>query len=131
MKSEIAKGWKMTTLGEVLTIKHGFAFSGENITDQENENILLTPGNFLVGGGWKDEKKYFNGEIPCDYVLKKGNLIVTMTDLSKDGDILVYPALIPDRSDKNLFTKLLKLVIIIISRKKPLYYILYTIILYN
>jgi len=94
------KGWKMTTLGEVLAIKHGFAFSGENITDQENENILLTPGNFLVGGGWKDGKKYFNGEIPIDYVLKRGDLIITMTDLSKEGDTLGYPALIPGRKDK-------------------------------
>jgi len=32
---------------------------------------------------------------------------------------------------KDSFTKLFKLVIIIVSRKKPLYYILYTIMLYN
>jgi type I restriction enzyme S subunit len=70
-------------LGDVCEIKHGFAFKGEFITDQENENILLTPGNFEVGGGWKYGKKFYNGEIPENYVLKKNDLVVTMTDLSK------------------------------------------------
>lgn len=83
-----------------MNVKHGFAFDGENITAVENGNILLTPGNFLVGGGWKNGKKYFKGEVPSDYVLREGDLVVSMTDLSKEGDTLGYPALLPNNSSK-------------------------------
>lgn len=44
-------GWERTTLEENSEIKHGFAFKGEFFTEYENENILLTPGNFKIGGG--------------------------------------------------------------------------------
>lgn len=96
----IPKGWTMTTLGGAAEIKHGYAFKGEYISDVENDNILLTPGNFLVGGGWKEGKKYYSGEIPGEYVLHQGDLVVTMTDLSKDGDTLGFPALIPNSPKK-------------------------------
>lgn len=80
----------------ITSIKHGFAFKGEYFTEEENANILLSPGNFNIGGGSKGDKfKYYSGEIPVDYVLKSDDLIVTMTDLSKDGDTLGYPAKIP------------------------------------
>ncbi|KAF5437553.1 type I restriction enzyme, S subunit [Candidatus Methanophagaceae archaeon] len=47
----------------------------------------------------EDKCKYYNGEIPEDYILKAGDLIVTMTDLSKEVDTLGYSAIVP--SDPN------------------------------
>lgn len=83
-------------LGELIEIKHGFAFSGEHIVEDDNGIVLVTPGNFRIGGGFKEEKcKFFDGEIPADYVLKEGDFIVTMTDLSKTIDTLGYSALVP------------------------------------
>lgn len=88
--------WKETSLAAVMDVKHGFAFPGDNIRDEPPGDILLTPGNFSVGGGFKGDKfKYFEGEVPDDYVLDEGDLIVTMTDLSKQADTLGYPALVP------------------------------------
>ena len=46
-----------------------------------------------------DKLKYYDGEIPSDFILKNGDLIVTMTDLSKLGDTLGYPALVPQSKD--------------------------------
>jgi len=92
--------WKECKLGELIDVKHGFAFKGEFFQTEPNENILITPGNFKIGGGWKEDKcKYYNGEIPEDYILKAGDLIVTMTDLSKEVDTLGYSAIVP--SDPN------------------------------
>lgn len=92
----MAGEWEETSLSEVMDVKHGFAFPGENIRDEPPGDILLTPGNFAIGGGFKGEKfKYFDGEVPAEYVLKEGDLVVTMTDLSKQADTLGYPALIP------------------------------------
>ena len=56
----------------------------------------MTPGNFAVGGGFlADKPKYYAGPVPDDYILQEGDLVVTMTDLSKAGDTLGYPALVP------------------------------------
>ena len=45
--------------------------------------------------------RYYYGKIPEDYILKSRDVILTMTDLSKEGDTLGFPALIPKDSRKN------------------------------
>lgn len=87
----------MSKLGDYITIKHGFAFKGKNISTIDNGVVLVTPGNFSVSGGFKEDKcKFFNGDYSDDYVLSPDDLIVTMTDLSKGIDTLGYSALVPN-----------------------------------
>ena len=84
------------TLGCYVRVKHGCAFKGEYFTGAETPDVLVTPGNFAIGGGFlADKAKYYAGPVPDDYILQDGDLIVTMTDLSKAGDTLGYPALVP------------------------------------
>ena len=72
---------KKTTLGAVISIKHGFAFKGEHFSDS-GAHVVLTPGNFFDEGGFKHkaQEKYYTGPIPNDYILQKGDLIVAMTE---------------------------------------------------
>jgi type I restriction enzyme, S subunit len=124
--------WKRVILGELIDIKHGFAFKGEFFQDTPSENILLSPGNFAIGGGFKGDKfKYYVGNVPENYVLEEGDLLVTMTDLSKAGDTLGYPAFIPKASKNSRFLHNQRLgkVIILPSgsiQKCFLYYLLRT-----
>jgi len=94
--------WQEVKLGDLVKIKHGYAFKGEFISEIQNDHLLLTPGNFEIGGGFKslNKPKYFHGEYPSDYILNSGDLIVTMTDLSKQGDTLGYGALVPNDKTK-------------------------------
>lgn len=88
-------------LGDIIDIKHGFAFSGDHIIEEDNGVVLVTPGNFRIGGGFQEKKcKFFDGEIPQEYVLNEGDFIVTMTDLSKTIDTLGYSALVPKSSSR-------------------------------
>ncbi|WP_047451240.1 restriction endonuclease subunit S [Alistipes sp. ZOR0009] len=89
--------WKEYILGDIFKVKHGFAFKGTYITTVQNNKILVTPGNFHIGGGFKSDKfKYLNSdEFPKEYILSPGDIVVTMTDLSKDSDTLGYSAKIP------------------------------------
>src|SRR5256885_110504 len=60
--------------------------------------------NFATGGGFKADKfKYYEGPIPDEYVLSEGDLLITMTDLSKSGDTLGYGALLPAPPDGHRF----------------------------
>lgn len=83
-------------LGDLIDIKHGFAFKGEYFCDEEKKDVLITPGNFKIGGGFKNDKlKFYDGPIPKDFILRSGDIIVTMTDLSKEADTLGYSAKVP------------------------------------
>lgn len=92
--------WKEYKIADICNIKHGYAFKGQYFTETEQNYICVTPGNFGIKGGFKlDKPKYYYGPIPKDYILHADDLIVTMTDLSKDGDTLGYSALIPQNSN--------------------------------
>ncbi len=92
--------WIASSLGQLIDIRHGYAFKGEFFHDEPIGDILLTPGNFQIGGGFKDDKvKYYDGPVPDEFVLQEGDLLLTMTDLSKASDTLGYPAVVPRRTN--------------------------------
>ncbi len=102
---EAEESWEEGLLGEFISIKHGYAFKGVYISSEPTNLILVTPGNFKIGGGFKFDKfKYYTSkEFPNNYIFKTGDLIVTMTDLSVDGDTLGSPALIPENYLNELY----------------------------
>ncbi|MBU2864404.1 restriction endonuclease subunit S [Reinekea forsetii] len=89
--------WPLHQLSEFINVKHGFAFKGEFFQSEETPDLLVTPGNFAIGGGFKADKfKYYDGPVLEDYILSQDDLVITMTDLSKEADTLGYSALIPE-----------------------------------
>ncbi len=91
--------WRVCALGELIEIKHGFAFRGEHFVEEDTGQILVTPGNFAIGGGFKQDKpKWYRKDVsfPREFVLSTGDLIIVMTDLSRHADILGYGAIVPD-----------------------------------
>ena len=98
---KIPEGWKATDLQQLIDIRHGYAFQGSYFSTTATSRVLTTPGNFSVGGGFKiGRMKYYAEEGPLDtsYVLAPMDLIVTMTDLSKQSDTLGFPAFVPRTS---------------------------------
>lgn len=103
------EGWEEKQFSELCDIKHGYAFEGEFFSNA-GEFVLLTPGNFYETGGFRDrgaKQKYYIGQIPAEYVLKKGDLLVAMTEQA--AGLLGSPILVPD-SDKYLHNQRLGLV---------------------
>ena len=88
-------------LGKYIRVKHGFAFKGAHFTEEVKSDVILTPANFAIGGGFQDASlKYYAGPVPDGYALQPGDLVITMTDLSKAADTLGYPALIPNSAER-------------------------------
>jgi type I restriction enzyme, S subunit len=86
---------KERKLGDFFSIKHGYAFDSRYFSDA-GEYILLTPGNFEEEGGFRNKRgreKFYTGYIPEEYVLKKGALLVVMTEQAEG--LLGSSALIP------------------------------------
>lgn len=90
--------WITLKLGEVIDIKHGFAFKSEFFTDT-GQYVLLSPGNCHERGGLKlkgEKEKYYSGVFPEEYLLVEGDMLVVMTDLINTAPILGGAFLIPE-----------------------------------
>ena len=96
-------------MGELFQLKHGYAFKGKYFSD-DGPYIVLTPGNFFDEGGFKnkEQEKYCTGEVPKSLVLRRGDLIVAMTE-QKYG-LLGSSAIIP-KDDFYLHNQRLGLVV--------------------
>ena len=91
----IPEEWNPTSLKGKIGIAHGFAFASEHFASH-GKYRLTTPGHFYEAGGFRDigeKQKYYDGPVPCDYVLRPGDLIVAMTEQA-DG-LLGSAAVIP------------------------------------
>ncbi|MCA8493565.1 restriction endonuclease subunit S [Burkholderia arboris] len=82
-------------LGDLVEIKHGFAFSSQYF-QADGPYVLLTPGNFYEEGGFKlrAEQKHYDGPVPAAFVLKPGDLLVAMTEQGEG--LLGSTAFVPD-----------------------------------
>ena len=53
--------WAPCSLGNLVSIKHGFAFKSEDFCEEPTGFVVTTPGNFAVGGGFQRKKlKFFS-----------------------------------------------------------------------
>ena len=94
----IPDDWEVKSLGDIFSIKHGYGFEGQFFSSENNQHIVVTPGNFKLEGGFQKQKQpiYYTGTYPDEFKLKPNNLIIMMTDLSKNSDTLGNPAIVPD-----------------------------------
>lgn len=88
--------WKRYKLGELLRVKHGWAFKGEFFSDTGVQSIL-TPGNFYESGGFKVnplKDRFYSGDYPKEYLCSKGDLVVAMTEQA--AGLLGSTAIVPE-----------------------------------
>jgi type I restriction enzyme S subunit len=91
-------GWTGKTLSDLVEVTHGFAFDGKCFVEGDGDHpILLTPGNFTEVGSIdfnEGNTKRFTGVVSPNFVLRKHDLVVVMTDLSSKMKILGKPAFV-------------------------------------
>jgi type I restriction enzyme S subunit len=88
--------WHSIALGDAINVKHGFAFQSQYFSEQ-GEYVVLTPGNFYEEGGFRlrpGKDRFYAGDIPEEYVLDEGDLILAMTE--QGPGLLGSSALIPE-----------------------------------
>ncbi|HWR10851.1 MAG TPA: hypothetical protein VN445_03420, partial [Rectinemataceae bacterium] len=70
-------------LGDYIHIKHGYAFKSKYFSFKDGNKIVLTPGNFLEIGGFKQrpgKDRFYTGDFPNEFLLKRDDLIIAMTE---------------------------------------------------
>jgi type I restriction enzyme S subunit len=120
--------WASTSLGELLRVKHGFAFRGEHFATSPGP-IILAPGNFNAGGGLQlrpGKDRSYAATFPSEFLLREGELLVVMTDLTQEAAILGAPAFVPASGEFLHNQRLGKITDVAVGRldQRFLYYIL-------
>ncbi len=85
----IPEDWEVIRLGDYSTLKNGYAFPSIDFSDKGP--IVMTPGNFKLGGGLKfngDKLIRFKGQFSKNMQFKNGDLVMVMTDLTPDCNLL-------------------------------------------
>ena len=88
-------GWAHHQLDSLITIKHGFAFKSA-FFKEVGDYAVLTPGNYHETGGFRDrgeKQKYYTADFPEEFLLKKDQLLMAMTEQAPGllGSSLLVP----------------------------------------
>jgi type I restriction enzyme S subunit len=102
----IPKGWTVKKLGDVTEFLNGYAFKSTDLEKEESENTfhVFKMGHINKGGGLKAEgTKSWIMKSKCTniqkYVLKVGDILMSMTDMKDNMTILGHTALM-NENDK-------------------------------
>ena len=91
--------WTPTRLGDVVRVKHGFAFSGMAENPDRTLPVVVGIGNFDYTGGFRfgsTSVKRYVGEYPPEFNLSPGDVLLAMTCQTAGGEILGIPGVVPD-----------------------------------
>lgn len=99
----IPKGWEVGTLNDVIDFQNGYAFKSKDLLDENIGNCyhVFKMGHINKGGGLnKDGTKSYvlkkDYEDLSRYILKKGDLLMCMTDMKSNVALLGHTALMDE-----------------------------------
>ncbi len=96
----IPKNWKVAQLKDIMNFDNGYAFKSEDLSKTEIQNSynVFKMGCIKKGGGFiTDGTKSWISKDKCvsldKYILKKGDLLMSMTDMKGNISLLGHTAL--------------------------------------
>ena len=100
---ELPKSWEWARVGDLISLKNGYAFKSKYFVENKSEFILATPGNFYEEGGFRhrgEKTKYYNGPVDSEFIFESGDLIIPMTEQA--AGLLGSAAFVPKDQNKYL-----------------------------
>lgn len=97
---ELPEGWRVGKFGEVIEFINGYAFKSKDLSKEpiENSYKVFKMGDIKKGGGFNPGKTkgYFSRSLSLKldkYILKNGDLLMSMTDMKDAISLLGHTAL--------------------------------------
>jgi type I restriction enzyme, S subunit len=107
------EGWVETPLRDLLVLVKGVSYGSEDYCGPGEGAHFITIKCVSKAGGFKPEGiKFFKGRIPKSQQLRPGDLLIANTDLTRAGDIVGCPVIVPsmDADEMTMSMDLSKLV---------------------
>ena len=87
--------WRKVALGDLVGIVRGRSYRSADLQDQ-SDTALVTLKSFQRGGGYRaDGLKPYVGRFNVEQIVTPGEMVVSQTDITQDGDVIGRPAIVP------------------------------------
>ncbi|MEI6479606.1 MAG: N-6 DNA methylase [bacterium] len=89
----LSKGkWPLVALEKLCTLQRGISYSTPQLGDEGNGMPLYNLKSIKRDGDlYKNDFKYFTGEVKDKHLLKKGDLLIALTDLTPSSELIGSP----------------------------------------
>jgi len=92
----IPEGWETRRVGDLATISRGRSYSSENLVEAGglpfvNLKCIDRDGGFRRGG-----LKWFSGPVKEQHVVRRGDIVMAVTDMTQERRIVARAARVPD-----------------------------------
>ena len=89
--------WKTLTLGHLSTQRKGINYKSDDYGDEHSGHPFITIKCFVKGGGYQPTGiKFYDGFSTKADQLSAGDILFSVTDLTRAGDIVGSPLRVPD-----------------------------------
>lgn len=96
------------SLGQLASVRRGITYTESVLRENAEDGLpYITMKSFLKNGGYNRKGlKHYAGFYTSADMTKQGDLLIANTDVTRDGDIIGVPALLPDelRNEGVLFS---------------------------
>jgi len=98
----IPEGWKIKKLGDIVKMTRGLSYSSSNLVEN-GKIIFVTLKCIERGGGFRyDGIKRFEGKYKDSHVVKTGDIVIAVTDMTQERNIIARPARIPQLNENEI-----------------------------
>lgn len=101
----IPKGWKVTSLGDHVEAERGLSYKGAGLSDVGEGIPMHNLNSVLEFGGYKYAGiKYYAGDYKDRHLVAPGDIIVANTEQGHQHRLIGFPAIVPGRFTRGLFS---------------------------
>ena len=94
---KIPEKWELKKIGDVAKINKGLSYSSKEIRENNGGLPMINLANFIRGGGFKIEGiKFFDGKYKDSNLVKPGDIVIALTDLTFNREVIGHPARVPE-----------------------------------
>jgi len=104
LKNNIPKGWEVNKLECLTSFKRGISYKSVEING-ENGMPMINLGSIDITRNYRTgQLKYYSGKYNKEDIVKKGDMLIACTDLTRNCDIIGSPIIVPEEFDEYLFS---------------------------
>jgi len=88
LKREIPKGWEAKSFDGLLTFTRGISYTSSTVNDISGVPMINLKSFNLNGTYRIDGLKYFTGKVKESRIISKGDLLIAITDVTREAEII-------------------------------------------
>jgi len=93
---KVPKDWEVKKIKDIAKVNKGLSYSSKEISEKSKGLPMINLANFQRGGGFNPSgTKFYTGKFKEANLVKPGDIIIAMTDLTSNREVIGHPARIP------------------------------------